>query len=187
MCPIPTIPASTPSFPSPLPPTSRSRISPTACSRRRMVSRRVSASRSGISCSTSGSSNRIAGSMSARSASFQASRSIRSWRLDPRSGQGRVRGSASCCATTIPNCAIMTNCDSVRWCRWPTSGCTCRSRWPAIPISIRRRSTPPMSASCSAARTMRCSRTGCTCRSATTAGLPPSSSAAHRCAGRVGS
>ena len=65
--------------------------------------------------------------------------------------------------------------------------CICRSRSPATPISIRRRSTPPMSASCSAARTMRCSRTGCTCRSAITAALRPSSSAARRCGGRAGS
>jgi fumarylacetoacetase len=39
-----------------------------------------------------------------------------------------------------------------------------RSPSPVSPISIRRRSTLPMSASCSAARKMRCSRTGCICR-----------------------
>ncbi len=56
-----------------------------------------------------------------------------------------------------------------------TQSCTCRSRSPATRISIRRRSTPPMSASCFAARTTRCSRTGCICRSAITAAPPPSS------------
>ena len=79
------------------------------------------------------------------------------------------------------------NCASARWCRWRTSNCTCRSRSPATRISIRRRSTPPMSASCFAARTMRCSRTGCICRSAITAAPPPSWSAAPECGARAGS
>ena len=114
-------------------------------------------------------------------------RSIRSWRWGRRSGRRRGRGSASCCGTTIRNCATMRSCASARWCRWRMSNCICRSRSPATPISIRRRSTPPMSASCSAARTMRCSRTGCICRSATTAAHRPSSSAAPRCGGRAGS
>ena len=92
----------------------------------------------------------------------------------------RGRGSASCCGTIIRSCATTRSCASARWCRWPMSSCICRSRLPATPISIRRRSTPPMSASCSAARTMRCSRTGCTCRSATTAAPRPSSSAARK-------
>ncbi len=76
--------------------------------------------------------------------------------------------------TTMRICATTRSCAPARWCRWRRQGCICRSRSPAIPISIPRRSTPPMSASCSAARTTRCSRTGCTCRSATTAGPRPS-------------
>ena len=97
-----------------------------------------------------------------------------SWRWGQRSGRAPARGSANCCATIIRSCATTKSCASARWCRWRMSSCICRSRSPATPISIRRRSTPPMSASCSAARTMRCSRTGCTCRSATTAAPRPS-------------
>ena len=54
------------------PPTSRSRISPTACSPPRTASPRASASRSAITCSISGSSRRTAGSTSSSPAVFAA-------------------------------------------------------------------------------------------------------------------
>ena len=89
-------------------------------------------------------------------------------------GRAPGRGSASSCATIIRSCATTKHCAGARWCRWPMQECICRSGSPATPISTRRRSTPPMSASCSAARTTRCSRIGCTCQSAIMAAPRPS-------------
>ena len=185
-CPTPTTQSSAPSSRSIPPPTSRSRIFPTACSRPRTVWPRASGLRSAIMCSTFGSLRRIAGSMWSSPRCSPPRRSIRSWRWDQKSGRERARASANFCATTIRSCAITKSCVNARWCRWRMPNCICRSRSRATPISIRRRNTPPMSASCSAARTMHCSRTGCTCRSATTAALRPSWSPAPRCAGRAG-
>ena len=72
VCPTPTTQPSAPSFRSIPPPTSRSRISPMACSPPRTASPRASASRSATTCSISGSSSRIAGSMSVEPGVFAA-------------------------------------------------------------------------------------------------------------------
>ena len=187
-CPTPTIPNSAPSSLSIPPPISRSRISPTACFRPRTAWPRASASRSAITCSISGSSQQdcridVVEPGGVRRTAAQCVHGVGAKGLveDPRADQRVVAARSSGAARQRKACA------SARWCRWRMSNCICRSRSPATPISIRRRSTPPMSASCSAARTTRCSRTGCTCRSAITAARRPSLSAAPKCAGRAGS
>ncbi len=150
--------------------------------------RLASGSRSATTCSISGSSKAKDGR------SVAAIRRVRA-RLDQRLHGAGAEGLVAhpgadqriAAARQSANCATTRSCARARWCRWRRSNCICRSRSPATPISIRRRSTPPMSASCSAARTMRCSRTGCICRSAITAAPRPWSFQAPRCAGRAGS
>ena len=169
-------------------PTSRSRISLTACSPPRTGSPRASASRSAITCSISGSSHRTAGSMSSSPAVFAAPQLNPFMALGPKVWSSTRARISELLRHDHPE---LRDNEKLAQARAGADGgreaASADSRSPATPISIRRRSTPPMSASCSAARTMRCSRTGCTCRSATTAAPRPSWSAARRCAGRAGS
>jgi hypothetical protein len=152
----------------------------------RTASPRASASRSAITCSISGSSSRTAGSMSARSACSRRRRSIPFMALGPKSGRD---AGADQRAVAPRHPELRDNPELRERALVPMADAKLHLpiAVPATPISIRRRSTPPMSASCSAARTMRCSRTGCICRSATTAAHRPSWSAAPRCGGRAGS
>ena len=185
-CPIPTIPPFAPSFRSMPPPTSRSRICPMACSRRqracaarRRRDRRLRArslgARTGLPAG-----RRPAWCVRAPSLNHFMALGPKVW--------SRTRARISeLLRHDHPELRDNATCASARWCRWPMPNCICLLRSPATPISIRRRSTPPMSASCSAARTMRCSRTGCICRSAITDVRRPWWSPAPRCAGRAAS